>query len=73
MALCGLFHLHIIAFDPNMENGRCRMHGGTNPGAPIGKANGADNHGRYTCEAIAMRRAIAALRRYARETIQAIE
>jgi hypothetical protein len=49
------------------------MHGGTNPGAPKGKANGAYKHGQYTCEAIKMRRAISMLRRHARETIQALD
>jgi hypothetical protein len=40
---------------PAMTNGRCRMHGGTSPGAP--KSNGhALEHGRYTAEAIAEQR-----------------
>ena len=40
---------------PAMTNGRCRMHGGTSPGAP--KSNGhALKHGRYTAEAIAEQR-----------------
>jgi hypothetical protein len=43
-----------------MANGRCRMHGGTNPGAPRGNRN-AFKHGRYTAEAIASRREVAAL------------
>ncbi|WP_442909990.1 HGGxSTG domain-containing protein [Hyphomonas sp.] len=30
-----------------MPNGRCRMHGGTSPGAPIGNRN-AWKHGRYS-------------------------
>jgi hypothetical protein len=34
------------------------MHGGTNPGAPKGKRNGAYRHGRWTQAAIAERRAI---------------
>ena len=37
-----------------MQNGRCRMHGGTSPGAPKGNRN-AFKHGRYTAEAIARR------------------
>jgi hypothetical protein len=41
---------------PAMPNGRCRMHGGSSPGAPKGKANGMFKHGRYTNEAIAQRR-----------------
>jgi hypothetical protein len=40
---------------PAMPNGRCRMHGGTSPGAPAGNKN-AFKHGRYTAEAIAWRR-----------------
>ena len=43
-----------------MANGRCRMHGGTSPGAPIGNAN-ARKHGHYTAEAMAERRDITAL------------
>ena len=49
-----------------MPNGRCRMHGGTNPGAPNGNRN-AVKHGRYTAEAINSRRATSALIRAARQ------
>lgn len=45
---------------PAMPNGRCRMHGGKSPGAPKGNLN-AFKHGRYTAEAIAERRELAAL------------
>lgn len=45
-----------------MKNGRCRMHGGTSPGAPNGNRN-ALKHGWYTAEAIAMRRLLASFRR----------
>ncbi len=45
-----------------MANGRCRMHGGTSPGAPIGNTN-ALKHGRYTAKTIAERRELAALLR----------
>jgi hypothetical protein len=45
---------------PAMSNGRCRMHGGMSPGAPKGNKNSL-KHGRYTAEAIASRRAVAAL------------
>ena len=45
---------------PAMSNGRCRMHGGTSPGAPKGNKN-AFKHGRYTAEEIANRREITAL------------
>jgi hypothetical protein len=47
---------------PAMPNGRCRMHGGTSPGAPMGNKN-AFKHGHYTAEAIAERREISALLR----------
>jgi glucans biosynthesis protein len=40
-----------------MPNGRCRMHGGRSPGAPIGNKN-AWKHGRYSAEAIAERKLI---------------
>lgn len=43
-----------------MANGRCRMHGGTSPGAPIGNRH-AWKHGRYTAEAIATRQELSAL------------
>jgi hypothetical protein len=45
-----------------MPNGRCRMHGGLSPGAPKGNRN-AFKHGRFTAEAIARRRDVAALLR----------
>jgi hypothetical protein len=45
-----------------MPNGRCRLHGGTSPGAPKGNRN-AFKHGRYGAEAIANRREVAALLR----------
>ncbi|WFU44981.1 HGGxSTG domain-containing protein [Bradyrhizobium sp. CB82] len=47
---------------PAMPNGRCRMHGGPSPGAPKGNKN-ALKHGWYSAEAIAVRRALADLRR----------
>ena len=43
-----------------MLNGRCRMHGGSSPGAPKGDANGNYRHGRFTCKAIEMRRQLTA-------------
>ena len=45
---------------PAMPNGRCRMHGGPSPGAPKGNRN-AFKHGRYSGEAVARRREVAAL------------
>ncbi len=47
---------------PAMPNGRCRMHGGLSPGAPKGNRN-ALKHGRYTAEAVARRREVAAILR----------
>ena len=47
---------------PAMRNGRCRLHGGLSPGPPRGNSN-ALKHGRYTAEAIANRREIAAFGR----------
>jgi hypothetical protein len=47
---------------PAMTNGRCRMHGGTSPGAPKGNKH-AFKHGRNTAKAIADRREFAALLR----------
>jgi hypothetical protein len=48
-----------------MPNGRCRLHGGLSPGAPKGNKN-ALKHGRYTAEAVASRREVAALIRATR-------
>ena len=48
---------------------RCRMHGGAaGSGAPTGNKN-ALRHGHYTAEAIAERRAVAALIRSSRATL----
>lgn len=33
---------------PAMANGRCRIHGGLNPGAPTGERNGRYKHGKRT-------------------------
>jgi hypothetical protein len=59
--LCGS-----LCQSPAMTNGRCRMHGGTSPGAPKGNKN-ALKHGRHTADAIARRRSIAQLIRTARQ------
>jgi len=53
---------------PAMPNGRCRMHGGKSPGAPKGNQN-ALKHGRYSAEAIVMRKLIRQLLSDARETV----
>ena len=51
---------------------RCRMHGGTDGiGAPPGNRN-AFRHGRYSAEAIAKRRMVAALIRACRDQLGAM-
>ena len=55
-----------------MKNGRCRMHGGSSPGAPKGNKN-AFKHGRYTAEAVASRSEVAALIRAMRALVGASE
>ena len=48
------------------------MHGGASPGAPRGKANGIDKHGRFTTEAIASRRGLNALIRMLKEAAEQV-
>ena len=55
-----------------MANGRCRMHGGTSPGAPIAN-NNARKHGIYTAEAIACRRDITTLIRRMKGLAETVE
>ncbi len=50
---------------------RCRMHGGTNPGAPKGNRN-AWKHGHWSAEAIAFRRAMRLLIRNGHKLIDEI-
>jgi hypothetical protein len=57
---------------PAMPNGRCRLLGGLSPGAPKGNRN-ALKHGRYTAEALANRREVAALIRTMRALAGATE
>src|SRR5690606_2932983 len=57
---------------PAMANGRCRMHGGTSPGAPIGNTN-ARKHGLYTADAVAERRELAALLQSMRGVIEEVD
>ena len=54
---------------PAMPNGRCRMHGGSSPGAPLGNRN-AWKHGRYSREAIERRREVAELIREMRSLMR---
>ena len=52
------------------------MHGGKSPGAPIGKPIGNTNarkHGRYSAEAIAERRRVAALIRVMRGLVEEVD
>ncbi|WP_082086083.1 HGGxSTG domain-containing protein [Komagataeibacter europaeus] len=56
---------------PAMPNGRCRMHGGKNPGAPRGNRN-ALKSGQHTAEAQRFRARISDLLKDARETIELI-
>ena len=58
---------------PAMPNGRCRMHGGASPGAPKGQENGNYRNGRFTCEAIAQRRQLAAWIRAMAQLAQEVE
>jgi len=51
-----------------MKNGRCRMHGGTSPGAPKGNRN-AWKHGHYSAEAVTTRQVIRALIRHSANLI----
>jgi len=60
---------------PAMANGRCRMHGGpsTGPRTPEGLARlraARTRTGLHTADMVALRRALAALRRAARGTIK---
>ena len=57
---------------PAMANGRCRMHGGTSPGAPRGNGN-ALKHGRYSAAAIAERRELATLIRSMRRLVAEVD
>ena len=52
-----------------MPNGRCRMHGGTSPGAPKGNKN-AYKHGRYSNLAIDDRKFIQSLLSESRDLLK---
>ena len=62
----------LLCRSPAMANGRCRMHGGKSPGAPIGNTN-ARKHGRYSAEAIAERRRAASLIRVMRGLVEEVD
>lgn len=55
-----------------MPNGRCRMHGGTSPGAPKGEKNGSYRHGLFTCDAIERRRQLTTWIKSARKMAEEI-
>ena len=60
---------------PAMPNGRCRMHGGksTGPRTPEGLARmrrAKTKHGSYSAEALRLMRAVRALQRDARRTLE---
>ena len=57
---------------PAMANGRCRMHGGSSPGAPRGNKN-AVKHGRYTAEAVRRRGELRALIRDAKALLEEVD
>lgn len=57
---------------PAMASGRCRMHGGKSPGAPIGNFN-ARKLGLYTAVAIAERRELAGLLTAMRSLAQEVD
>ena len=56
---------------PAMPNGRCRMHGGKAPGAPVGNTN-ARKHGRYAAAVLARRRDVAAFVRSMRQLAEQV-
>ena len=56
---------------PAMKNGRCRMHGGTSPGGPVGNQN-ALKCGFRTKRAIAEQKLISQLLRESRKMIKEI-
>ena len=56
---------------PAMANGRCRMHGGTNPGGPVGNQY-ALKHGLRTKTAITERRMITKLLKESTKLIEEI-
>ena len=57
---------------PAMTNGRCRMHGGASPGAPVGNTN-AFKHGLFTAAATAERREVAALIRGMKSLVEQVD
>ena len=58
---------------PAMPNGRCRMHGGKNPGAPCGSANGNYRHGQYTKKAQADKKYVRQLIREAEKLVESLD
>ena len=56
---------------PAMENGRCRMHGGASPGAPLGNRN-ALKHGHTTASGLITRRLLRDTLRAASSVVAAV-
>jgi hypothetical protein len=54
-----------------MANGRCRMHGGRNVGAPPGNSN-AMTHGRTTAVALAAKREAAAKGKAVKQVVREV-
>ena len=52
------------------QKARCRLHGGLSTGAPRGELNGNYKNGRYTCEALAERKRMAAAGRLSSRRIK---
>lgn len=57
---------------PAMENGRCRMHGGASPGAPLGNRN-ALKHGQTTADGLLSRKLLREVLRSASNVAAASE
>ena len=55
-----------------MKNGKCRLHGGKSPGAPMGNKR-RYVHGRYSAEAIAERRRFRELLRDMKKLVDMVE
>lgn len=54
---------------PAMSNGRCRMHGGTNPGGPFGNQH-ALKHGFWTKRFIAERRRVSRILKESKKLLE---
>jgi len=57
---------------PAMKNGRCRMHGGSSPGAPCGERHGRFKYGLHTKQAKVRREEIKHLLHIAKSLSQQV-